>query len=104
MEHVLHGSFSSSSITSSTPRSVVPVIEEEPHTQSPYSPHVPDVESLRADGFYRPPQTAHFPPNYYHHGPGVNPPKQQQPVDPNGGGIFSSISSGFNNLVSNIFG
>ncbi|XP_059488316.1 carboxypeptidase M isoform X2 [Neocloeon triangulifer] len=53
----------------------------------------------RSDGFYRPPQGPPGP-NFYH-------PQhanfQKQPVD-NNAGIFSSISTGFNSLVSNIFG
>ncbi|XP_063226209.1 carboxypeptidase M-like isoform X2 [Bacillus rossius redtenbacheri] len=47
----------------------------------------------RQDNFYRP-QPHHV---YYHHAQGPH-------KKPEGGGIFSSISSGFNNLVSNIFG
>jgi hypothetical protein len=49
----------------------------------------------RQDGYYRP-QQQH---GYYHHPQGVpiNKPNEN-------GGILSSISNGFNNLVSNIFG
>lgn len=49
----------------------------------------------RQDGYYRP-QQQH---GYYHHPQGapVNKPNENS-------GILSSISSGFNNLVNNIFG
>ncbi|PSN45053.1 hypothetical protein C0J52_04006 [Blattella germanica] len=59
----------------------------------------PEHTLPRQDGFYRPqPQPSQQHP-YYHRPQGgpINKPNEN-------GGIFSSLSNGFNNLVSNIFG
>lgn len=52
--------------------------------------------SKRVDGAYRPP-----PGSYRPHHPNIHHPQSPAPGDPS---IFTSLTSGFNNLVSNIFG
>ncbi|KAJ9595608.1 hypothetical protein L9F63_013204, partial [Diploptera punctata] len=53
----------------------------------------------RQDGFYRPQQQQPQQQHYYHRPQGtpINKPNDN-------GGILSSLSNGFNNLVNNIFG